>query len=92
MLGRQHLMLSVATVSVVLAPYLESAEGFVIVMLLGTGIGSLIPDVDAQDAAVFHNDIRGLNGDVGDTVNNFIGPLLPAFGYTTKYAIYKPAV
>ena len=92
MLGRQHLMLSVATVSVFLAPYFEGYESFVIVMFIGAGVGSLIPDVDAPDAAVFHQDIRGLKGDFGKAVNNLIAPILPAFGYTTKYTIYKPAV
>ena len=91
-LGRQHLMISVATVSVVLAPFLETAEGYVITAFIGVGIGALIPDVDAQDAAIFHENIRGLNGDVGEAVNNFLGPMLPYFGYATKYAIYKPAV
>ena len=92
MLGRQHLMLSVATVSVLLAPFLDSHSGFVLVMFAGAGIGSLIPDIDAQDAAVFHQDLRGLNSEFGQAVNNLIGPILPYFGYTTKYAIYKPAV
>ncbi len=85
-------MLTVATAAVVLAPLLEMYPGFVLVMFIGAGIGSLIPDVDAEDAAVFHQNIRGLNGDIGKAVNNSIGPLLPYFGYSTKYLIYKPAV
>lgn len=85
-------MLSVATVSVILVPYLQTAENFVFTMFIGAAIGSLIPDIDAPDAAVFHQDIRGLNGDFGEAVNNIVGPILPLFGYTTKFAIYKPAV
>jgi membrane-bound metal-dependent hydrolase YbcI (DUF457 family) len=92
MLGRQHLMLSVATVSIIMAPFLENHSTFVLVMFAGAGIGSLIPDIDAPDAAVFHQDLRGLNSDFGQAVNNLIGPVLPYFGYTTKYGIYKPAV
>lgn len=92
MLGRQHLMLSIATVSAILVPFLQSSEAFVFTMFIGAAIGSLIPDIDAPDAAVFHQDIQGLNGDFGNAVNNIVGPILPVFGYTTKYAIYKPAV
>jgi membrane-bound metal-dependent hydrolase YbcI (DUF457 family) len=85
-------MISVATVSALILPFLQTAEGFVMVIFAGAAIGSLIPDVDAQDAAVFHENIRGLNGEFGEIVNKMIGPLLPIFGFTTKYAIYKPAV
>lgn len=85
-------MLTVATVSIFILPYADTASGLVMVMFAGAGIGSLIPDVDAQDAAIFHENIRGLNGDFGQAVNNALGPLLPVFGYTTKYLIYKPAV
>ncbi|QGA80518.1 metal-dependent hydrolase [Candidatus Nanohalobium constans] len=92
MLGRQHLMLSVASVSVVLAPFLLRAELLVFTLFFGVAIGSLIPDVDAPDAAVFHRDVRGLSGDFGSAVNNLVGPVLPVFGYSTKYLIYKPVV
>lgn len=92
MLGRQHLMLSVATATIFLVPYLEEAQSLVLVMFVGAGIGSLIPDVDAPDAAIFHDDLRGLNDDFGEAVNNIVGPFLPVFGYTTKFLIYKPAI
>ena len=92
MLGRQHLMLTLATTAVLLTPLLEEYPGFVAVMFFGAGVGSLIPDVDAEDAAVFHSDIKGLNGELGKAVNSSIGPFLPYFGYSTKYLIFKPAV
>lgn len=85
-------MLSVATVAIFVFPWVQQAQSMVLVALLGAGIGSLVPDVDAEDAAVFHDDIRGLNGDVGTAVNNMIGPLLPIFGHVTKHLIYRPAV
>ncbi|WP_414838301.1 metal-dependent hydrolase [Candidatus Nanosalina sp. VS9-1] len=92
MLGRQHLMLSVATATVLLIPFIQSYQGFVLVAFVGTAIGSLIPDVDAADASVFHRHIRGLDSEPGKAVGSFIGPVLPVFGYTTKYMIYRPLV
>lgn len=85
-------MISVATVSVLILPYLQVDQSFVIVAFLGASIGSLVPDVDANDAAIFHDDVRGLNGDIGEMINNFVSPILPFFGYGTKFLIYKPSV
>ncbi len=92
MLGRHHFLLSLATVSAVLLPLLEPAGIPVVVALLGVGIGSLIPDVDATDATIFHSDISGLSGDTGRIINNLIGPFLPVFGYATKYLMFIPSV
>jgi membrane-bound metal-dependent hydrolase YbcI (DUF457 family) len=92
MLGRKHLLLSIATVSVIIAPHVQTNKVFVFTILIGTAIGSLIPDVDASDAAIFHRDIKGLNGRTGKMFKTLVGPILPVFGYTTKYLIYKPAV
>lgn len=85
-------MLSTATVTSVLVPLIGFKPGLVLVVLVGTGIGSLIPDIDAEDAAVFHDDVKGLNTDIGTAVNNVVAPLLPFFGYSTKYIIYRPAL
>ena len=92
MLGRQHLMLSLMTASALVVPYINSFELFSMIFLAGVAIGSLIPDVDAPDATIFHSHVRGLNSEPGKAVGKFIGPVLPLFGYTTKYMIYKPAV
>ncbi|MFB6100423.1 MAG: metal-dependent hydrolase [Candidatus Nanohalobium sp.] len=91
MLGRQHLMLSAATAAALAAPFIEHT-GLALTFFTGACIGSLIPDVDAHDAAIFHRDLKGLNHGTGRMLNNFIGPALPFFGYTTKYLIYIPAV
>jgi len=85
-------MLSVATSSALLSPYLQEAPALVLLMFFGSAIGSLIPDVDARDAAIFHENVKGLDHDFGQLINKLIGPILPVFGYTTKYFIYKPAV
>lgn len=92
MLGRHHFTLSIATVAAVIVPFASVAEIPVLISLLGVAIGSLIPDVDAADAAIFHTNVSGLRGQFGDIVNRLIGPLLPVFGYTTKYLIFMPAV
>lgn len=92
MLGKQHLTLSVMSAAPVLIPFLEAYPVYVTLSLTGIAIGSLIPDVDAKDAAVFHTDIRGLKSGPGLAFNSFIAPTLPLFGYITKYLIYKPVI
>lgn len=91
MLGRHHLLLSVATVGLVAAPLFVLAPTIALVALAGTAIGSLIPDADAEDAAIFHTEVRGLNGSTGKTLD-LLAPVFPVFGYATKYLIYKPSV
>ncbi|MFB6095750.1 MAG: metal-dependent hydrolase [Halodesulfurarchaeum sp.] len=91
MLGRHHLTLSVGTVALVVLPLFPIYPLVTIVALVGTAIGSLIPDADSQDAAIFHTEVSGIRGDLGDLVNA-PGVLYPVFGYVTKYLIYKPAV
>lgn len=52
----------------------------------------MIPDIDSPDAAVFHSDLKGLDHGTGRLVNDFIGPVLPLFGYLTRYLIYRPSL
>ncbi len=92
MLGKQHLTLSVMTAAVLLTPLMQSHPIHVIISFIGVAVGSLIPDIDAKDAAVFHTNIRGLNSRPGVAFNSFVAPVLPLFGYFTKYIIYKPVV
>ena len=92
MLGRHHLMISLGTVAPFLMPFLDDAGLAVMTVFFGVAVGSLIPDSDSSDAAIFHGNVRGLNGDIGGAVNNLFAPVFPFFGYTTKYLIYKPAV
>lgn len=91
MLGRHHLLLSVATVGLVVAPLFTTYPNVVLLAIAGCAIGSLVPDADSPDAAIFHPEVRGLKGSRGEALNA-IAPIFPAFGYTTKYLIYKPAV
>lgn len=87
MLGRHHVSLSVATVALVVLPLFTPYPGLSMIALVGAAIGSLIPDADSPDAAIFHQEVRG----VSDLLNA-PAVLYPAFGYVTKYFIYKPVV
>lgn len=91
MLGRHHLTLSVATVAVVALPWFTVAPEFVLLVLTGTAIGSLIPDADSPDAAIFHGEVKGMKGGFSDLLNA-VTVLNPVFGFVTKYLIYKPSV
>ncbi len=91
MLGTQHLKLTVMTYTALTAPFFLDHPINVIIGLIGVSIGSLIPDIDSVDAAVFHSNVKGL-GSPGIAFNDFIGPILPIFAYISKYIIYKPIV
>lgn len=91
MLGRQHLKLTVMTYTALIAPFVQEYFIQVLIGLAGASIGSLIPDIDSVDAAVFHSNVKGLGGP-GIAFNDFIGPVLPLFAYISKYIIYKPVV
>ncbi|MFB6116404.1 MAG: metal-dependent hydrolase [Candidatus Nanosalina sp.] len=92
MLGRQHFTLSIATGLIVLTPLFVNKNPLVLPALLGIAIGSLIPDIDASDATVFHTKVNGLHGMFSELTNTILGPLLPVFGYLTKYMVYKPSI
>lgn len=91
MLGRHHISLSVATVAIVVLPLFPTHPNETLLVLTGTAIGSLIPDADSPDAAIFHEEVKGLEGGYSNILNA-AAFLNPVFGYTTKYAVYKPAV
>lgn len=91
MLGRQHLKLSVMTYTTLITPFVQDHFVQALIGLIGVSIGSLIPDVDSVDAAVFHSNVKGL-GSPGIAFNDLIGPVLPLFAYISKYLIYKPVV
>lgn len=92
MLGRHHLTISLATGGALLAPYLDNNSTLVLFMMFGVAIGSLTPDADSQDSAIFHEKVKGLRGNLKKIVNGLFAPIFPIFGYTTKYLIYYPSV
>jgi membrane-bound metal-dependent hydrolase YbcI (DUF457 family) len=91
-LGRHHLLLSLFTGAILLLPFFKVDLGLVIFLLIIIAIGSLVPDADSPDAAIFHSKIVGIKGKLGVIINGIIGPILPAFGWVTRWLIYKPGI
>lgn len=90
MRGDQHVAISLCSAGLLLAPLSMSLEPAVILLaLLGVFIGSLAPDADARDAAIFHTRVHGVKGVKGQILNAF-AVVLPIFGYTIRYLIYYP--
>jgi len=91
MLGRHHLLLSLFSVALIFVPYFKDRPELTLVVLLGVAIGSLIPDSDSPDAAIFHDKVY-IKGNLGVIINGLFAHLFPIFGFITKYMIYGPAV
>lgn len=91
MRGDQHVLITLFSGGLLLAPHLGSfAPAEVAVLLFGLFVGSLAPDADATDAAIFHTQIRGLSG-VSRRFVNGAARILPFFGYLIRYGEYYPA-
>lgn len=91
MLGRHHLLISLFTVFTILAPFSTSFSDLTLVIFLGVAVGALIPDVDSPDATIFHNKVKGVSRNLR-AITNLFAIVFPAFGFITKYFIYKPAL
>ncbi|WP_214019908.1 metal-dependent hydrolase [Methanoculleus sp.] len=90
MRGDQHVSLSLATAGLLIAPSLPVLDPVLsAVLLFGVFVGSLAPDADAVDAAIFNGRIDGTKGKRGQVVNG-LAVVLPVFGYTIRYLIYYP--
>ncbi len=90
MRGDQHALISLFTTAMLLAPWAFTVEPQLIALVLfGVFVGSLAPDADAADAAIFHGRIRGLNA-IGGRIVGAAAVVLPVFGYTIRYLIYLP--
>lgn len=90
MRGNQHVSLSLATTALLIAPWATLIDPAAIaVIFFGVFVGSLAPDADAVDAAIFNGRIGGAKGKRGQVVNGF-AVVLPVFGYTIRYLIYYP--
>ncbi|MDV2481687.1 metal-dependent hydrolase [Methanoculleus sp. Wushi-C6] len=90
MRGDQHVSLSLATAGLLIAPWVSVLDpALIAVLLFGVFVGSLAPDADAVDAAIFNGRIGGVKGKKGQVLNGF-AVVLPVFGYTIRYLIYYP--
>ena len=92
MQGRQHFTLSLATAGVWISPQLGEASTPTFLLLGGVALGSLIPDVDAKEAAIFNNQRTPLHPTLDYFFRISVGWLLPLFGYLTKYLVFKPSL
>jgi inner membrane protein len=90
MRGDQHVLISLCTAGFLVAPWVQCLNPILIAtVLFGIFVGSLAPDADAVDAAIFNGRIDGLKGKRGQILNA-IAVVLPVFGYTIRYLIYYP--
>lgn len=89
MQGDQHVLISVLSAGLLLAPWLTSVDPvWTVLLLTGVFIGSLAPDADAADAAIMHG-LRGGRGLLRRLRRHTV-LTLPAVGYTIRYLIYYP--
>ncbi|OIO28698.1 hypothetical protein COX86_02630 [Candidatus Micrarchaeota archaeon CG_4_10_14_0_2_um_filter_60_11] len=89
MLGRQHLLLSLSTAAALALPLYYGGLLALLplaLLLAGVFIGSLAPDADAEDAAVFHK----AKAPFLRRFTRVFGWILPLFGYALKWLVYKP--
>ncbi len=91
MRGDQHVLITLFSGGLLLAPHVALlAPAEVAALLFGLFVGSLAPDADATDAAIFHTRIPGLKGPTRGLVNG-AAQTLPFFGYLIRYGEYYPA-
>ncbi|HIH03912.1 MAG TPA: metal-dependent hydrolase [Methanoregulaceae archaeon] len=89
--GDQHVLITLFSGGLLLAPHVALlAPGEVAALLFGLFVGSLAPDADATDAAIFHTRVPGLRG-VTRRIADVTGGVLPIFGYLIRYGEYYPA-
>lgn len=89
MRGDQHLLITLLSGLLILVPLIPRfAPALFLTIMTGLVIGSLAPDADAGDAAIFHKRIK-IKGTLGDLISP-VGLVLPFFGYIIRYLIYFP--
>ena len=89
--GDQHVLITLFSGGLLLAPHVVLlAPAELAVVLFGLFVGSLAPDADATDAAIFHTRVPGLRGVTRRLVYVAAG-VLPVFGYLIRYGEYYPA-
>ena len=63
MRGDQHVYLSLTTAGLLIAPSVPVLDpALIAVLFFGVFVGSLAPDADAVDAAIFNGRIGGMKG------------------------------
>ncbi len=89
--GDQHVLITLFSGGLLLAPHVALlAPAELAVVLFGLFVGSLAPDADATDAAIFHTRVPGLKG-ITRRLADVAAGVLPVFGYLIRYGEYYPA-
>ncbi len=89
--GDQHVLITLFAGGLLLAPHVALlAPGEIAAVLFGLFVGSLAPDADATDAAIFHTRVPGLKG-ITRWFADMAAGVLPVFGYLIRYGEYYPA-
>lgn len=87
MIGRNHLAIALALAGANLAMLLEKGlvgVGAASIFLFGLAVGSLLPDVDANDARIFHGS--------GTRWLRKLDWLFAAIGRLTQFVVYLPLI
>ncbi|HDR73020.1 MAG TPA: metal-dependent hydrolase [Methanoculleus sp.] len=88
MKGTEHLSLSLGTMLVLLAPWLPENAPQIAVLCGGVAIGALLPDTDAKDSKIHHN--NGVSRIFGAVMRPLIIPLMRAIYGALGYS-FNPA-
>ncbi len=84
-MGKNHLLVAVALAGANLLAWYEKGvvgSSAAVVFLFGTALGVLLPDVDAEDARIFHG--------IGIRWLRKLDPVFMAAGRLTKMVVYFP--
>lgn len=95
MYGTQHFFLSFLTVLIITCPLLILTGDLSLWFIpIAAGFGAFMPDVDASDATIKHDNIRGTGRYVGiklgGAINGLFGRTMPIVGLITTWLAYKP--
>lgn len=89
MRGDQHIVTGILSAALIMLPWMGVITPVAaLAIFLGVFIGTLAPDADAPDAAIFHT-YTGIGGVSGRLLNTF-AVILPLFGYFLRYVVYYP--
>jgi membrane-bound metal-dependent hydrolase YbcI (DUF457 family) len=88
MKGSEHLALSIATVLVLLAPWLPENATQIALLCAGVAIGSLLPDTDAKDSKIHH--MKAIPRLFGAVMRPVVVPLMRAIYGACGYP-FNPA-
>lgn len=93
MLGKHHLLLSLSTYVFLCFPVFTDYPILLTCGGFAVCLGSVLPDVDSEDATIFHHTVIDQDGETATIAGkafSVVSILFPYFGYPVKYLIYEP--